>query len=217
LQKRGFQVESRADLRMLADMTTVLKRLWLVPLLLLGACREEVPSSAPPPANSAASTPAATAPPGPAASAGSAIPPIAATGQPQPKLPVLKLWIGTNQVSAEVAASIPQIRTGMMWRTNMAEMEGMLFVFPVAQEVAFYMRNTLLPLTCAYIDPQGSILEIYDMKPRDETPIPSASDQIQYVLEMNQGWFERHGVKPGMLVSSEQGALSQLFFRRAAP
>lgn len=135
-------------------------------------------------------------------------------GRPQPKLPTVKLWIGTNEVQAEIAQTLNQIQTGMMWRTNMAEMEGMLFVFPQARQVSFYMRNTLLPLSCAYIDPEGTILEIYPMTPLDETAIPSRSDQIQYVLEMNQGWFERHGIKPGVLVATERGTFPATFRRR---
>jgi len=93
-------------------------------------------------------------------------------------------------------------------------MEGMLFVFSQPHRAQFWMRNTLLPLSCAYIDSEGTILELHDMKPRDETPIPAASDQVQYVLEMNKGWFERHNVTPGMLINTERGSLSQTFFRR---
>ena len=132
----------------------------------------------------------------------------------QPKLPTIKVWLGSQELVTEVAATDPQIQTGMMWRTNMAEMEGMLFVFAQPHQVAFYMRNTLVPLSCAYIDAEGSILEIYDMKPLDETPIPSRSDQVQYVLEMNQGWFARHGVRPGVAVSTDRGTFAQTFRRR---
>ena len=135
-------------------------------------------------------------------------------GHPQAKLPTLKLWVGTNEVTAELAATDLQIGVGMMRRTNMAEMDGMLFLFARPGQRAFYMRNTVLPLSCAYIDPEGTILEIYDMKPLDEAPIPSKSDQVQYVLEMNQGWFERHGVKPGVAVSTERGTFPQTFRRR---
>lgn len=134
--------------------------------------------------------------------------------RPQPKLATLKLWIGTNEITAEIARRPIEIQTGMMWRTNMAEMDGMLFVFPNPSKVSFWMRNTLLPLSCAYIDSEGTILELHHMKPKDETSIPSASDRVRYVLEMNQGWFDRHGVKPGMLVTTESGPLGQIFFGR---
>ena len=135
-------------------------------------------------------------------------------GHPQPRLQTMKLWVGTNEVTAELAITLRQIQVGMMRRTNMAEMEGMLFVLAQPGEVRFYMKNTLLPLSCAYIDPEGTILETYDMKPLDETPIPSKSDQILYVLEMNQGWFDRHGIKPGVAMATERGTFPQTFRRR---
>jgi uncharacterized protein len=139
---------------------------------------------------------------------------VAPKGNPQPKLPMLKLWVGTNQVSAEIASTLTQIQTGMMFRTNTAEMDGMLFVFPQPQQVAFYMRNTLIPLSCAYIDREGTILETFEMQPLDETAIPSKSHEVQYVLEMKQGWFDRHGIKPGVVVSTERGTFPQTFRRR---
>lgn len=132
----------------------------------------------------------------------------------QPKLPTLKLWIGAHELTAELAVNATQIATGMMHRTEMAEEEGMLFVFPRPHRAAFYMRNTLIPLSCAYIDPDGVIREIHDMKPRDETPIEAATDEIQYVLETRQGWFERHGIKPGMVARTERGTFGQTFFRQ---
>ena len=150
-----------------------------------------------------------------AAAPAQSAPALQPKGQPQPKLPVLKLWIGTNQVSAEVASTLNQIRTGMMFRTNMAEMQGMLFVFPEPQQVAFYMKNTLIPLSCAYIDPEGTILETFEMQPLDDTAIPSKSTQVQYVLEMNKGWFDRHNIRPGVAISTERGTFPQTFARRA--
>jgi uncharacterized membrane protein (UPF0127 family) len=102
----------------------------------------------------------------------------------------------------------------MMFRTNMAEMEGMLFVFPQPQQVAFYMKNTLLPLSCAYIDSEGTILETFEMQPLNETAIPSKSTQVQYVLEMNKGWFDRHNIRPGVAISTERGTFPQTFRRR---
>lgn len=192
----------------------------LVILLVLAggtaACKKGDPALPPAVSNvsaSGAQTAQLSASAAPATSTGTAARPEV-QGRPQAKLPALKLWIGTNEIKAEIAQTLNQIQTGMMWRTNMAEMEGMLFVFPQARQVSFYMRNTLLPLSCAYIDPEGTILEIYPMTPLDETPIPSRSDQIQYVLEMNQGWFERHGIKPGVLVATERGTFPETFRRR---
>ena len=88
----------------------------------------------------------------------------------------------------------------------------MLFVFSRPRRASFYMRNTLLPLSCAYIGSDGTILEIHDMKPLDETPIVASTDQVQYVLEVNQGWFKRHGVSVGTVASTEKGPLRKIFF-----
>ena len=90
----------------------------------------------------------------------------------------------------------------------------MLFVFGGPMRASFWMRNTLIPLSCAYIDPEGVIQEIRDMKPLDETPIEAKTDQVQYVLEVKQGWFERNKVNVGMLVRTEQGSLRETYFRR---
>ena len=76
------------------------------------------------------------------------------------------------------------------------------------------MKNTKVPLSCAYIDREGKILEIYDMEPLSLEPIPSESDQIQFVLEMNQGWFEKNNIKAGTRIVSERATLLQHFFNR---
>jgi uncharacterized membrane protein (UPF0127 family) len=146
-----------------------------------------------------------------AAEVGSA--PAAPRGEPQAKLPTIKLWLGLQEILAEQALTFPQITNGMMFRTEMAEQEGMLFVFARPHRASFWMRNTLLPLSCAYIDPEGVIVEIRDMKPLDETPIEAGSDRVQYVLEMNQGWFERNKVAVGTVIRTERGTLQQTYFR----
>ena len=134
--------------------------------------------------------------------------------KPQPKLRTIKLWLGAEELITEVAAAEKEIITGMMFRTEIAENEGMIFILPGPQRASFWMKNTLIPLSCAYIDPEGNILEIHDMKPKDETPIPSASTRIQYVLEVKQGWFQRHNIKVGTQVRTERGTLAQTFIRR---
>jgi uncharacterized membrane protein (UPF0127 family) len=133
---------------------------------------------------------------------------------PQPRLPTIKLWLGSQEITAEIAATPSAVETGMMWRTNMAEMEGMIFVFARPHQASFWMRNTLLPLSCAYIDSDGIILEEHDMKPKDETPIVANAGNVRYVLEMKQGWFARNRVPPGTLVKTERGTLGQTFFSR---
>ena len=134
------------------------------------------------------------------------------SNQSQPKLRVIRLWLGANELKAEVARSASEIATGMMHRTKIAENEAMLFVFSRPRRAAFYMRNTILPLSCAYIGSDGAILEIHNMKPLDETPIVASTDQVRYVLEVNQGWFQSHRVGIGTVVSTEKGPLRKIFF-----
>jgi uncharacterized membrane protein (UPF0127 family) len=133
---------------------------------------------------------------------------------PNPKLQTLRLFVGANELKTELALSELQIRTGMMFRTNVVEDEAMLFVFPNAHQVGFWMKNVEVPLSCAYIDPEGVILEIHDMEPQEIRPIQSASDRVQYVLETRRGWFERHAIKPGVLIRTERGTLQETFFQR---
>src|SRR5688572_4967744 len=107
----------------------------------------------------------------------------------QPKLQTMKLWLGPKEVVAESALTRVQIETGMMFRKEMGQDEGMLFVFSQPHRTSFYMKNTYIPLSCAYVDSEGAIAEIHDLQPKNETPVPAKSDNIQYVLEMNRGWF----------------------------
>ena len=132
----------------------------------------------------------------------------------QPKLSAVKLWLGAHELSAEVARTEKERTIGMMFRTNIAENEAMLFVFPYAARVAFWMKNVPIPLSCAYLNREGVILELHDMKPHDETPIPADSREVQYVLETAQGWFERNQVGPGTLVQTDKGSLRETFFGR---
>jgi len=132
--------------------------------------------------------------------------------QAQPKLRTIKVWLGDQELIAEVASRQTEIATGMMFRTNMPENEAMLFVFPNAGSRSFYMRNCPLPLSGAYISPTGEILQIVDMKPLDETPLPSHSNNIQFVLEVPQGWFARHNVSTGAVLRTERGPLHETFF-----
>lgn len=115
----------------------------------------------------------------------------------QPTLPSVKLTINGKALTAEVADDNTERATGLMFREKLAEDSGMLFVMPQVDEATFWMRNTLIPLSVAYIDPSGTILEIHDMKPRDETPIRSQFPYVAYALEMDKGWFEKKGILPG--------------------
>ncbi len=130
----------------------------------------------------------------------------------QPRLQTLKLWLGDQELVTELALKDTERNTGMMFRTNMLENEAMLFVFPQSQPVAFYMRNTQVRLSAAYIDPQGVIREIHDLHPFVETPVPSEAQDIQYVLETTQGWFTRHRIGVGTRLRTPRGSLAETFF-----
>lgn len=138
--------------------------------------------------------------------------PRAGQEQLQPRLPTIKLWLGAQELITEQALTEEQRRVGMMFRKEMPENEAMLFVFPFATRLAFWMRNTVVPLSCAYIDRDGVILEIRDLQPLNETPVESVSDRVQYVLETNQGWFERNQVGVGTVVRTEKGSLAEAYF-----
>ena len=129
----------------------------------------------------------------------------------------MKLWLGAEELVTELALNGTQQQTGMMFRTNMAENEGMLFVFPIPHQASFWMMNTYVPLSAAYINPEGIILEIHQLEPLNTNSVFAASDQIQYVLETRQGWFDRHNVRTGMVVRSEYGPLKSTFTQKQAP
>jgi uncharacterized membrane protein (UPF0127 family) len=87
-----------------------------------------------------------------------------------------------------------------MFRGSLAANHGMLFVFEPPQRADFWMKNTKIPLSIGFIDSAGTLLEVRDMQPFDETPILSRSDRVAYALEVNQGWFERNHVPVGSKV-----------------
>lgn len=115
----------------------------------------------------------------------------------QPTLPAVTLSVGDKTVTAEVADEPIERMTGLMFREKLAPDSGMLFVMSRPDQVSFYMKNTLIPLSIAYISPTGVILEIHDLQPKNETPVPSVFKNIAYALEMDQGWFNDHKILPG--------------------
>lgn len=190
-----------------------LLQLWLVKILLLplvacvlalSGCQDSKRSSAAP-ALTNALPPAVSTPSAPYLT------------NAQPRLQTIKLYVGAEELSTELAMKPVEIFTGMMWRTNMPENEAMLFVFPSAEPRAFYMRNTLVPLSLAYIDSEGVIAEIHDLQPRDESSVPSQAANIQFVLEVPQGWFKRHNISPGTLVRTQFGEMKTTFSFRPVP
>ena len=128
----------------------------------------------------------------------------------QPKLRTIKVWIGTQEIETEAAVSVTEISTGMMFRTNMAENTGMLFLFTGPDQRSFYMKNCVINLSAAYIDTEGVIDQIVELRKGVETPVPSRSNQIKYVLEVPEGWFARHNITTGMVINTSQGMLKNL-------
>jgi uncharacterized membrane protein (UPF0127 family) len=115
--------------------------------------------------------------------------------QPQ-QLPVIKLGAGMYNIMAQVAMSPEQRHVGLMYRKEMAVHEGMLFVFEEAGVQCFWMKNTLLPLSAAFVADDGTIVNIEDMAPQTEANHCSKRP-VRFVLEMNQGWFAKRGLKAG--------------------
>jgi uncharacterized protein len=101
-------------------------------------------------------------------------------------------------VRVEIADGPFEQQRGLMYRTSLGEDRGMLFVFQREQPLSFWMKNTRIPLSIAYIDSKGRITDILDMKPLDDKPPHYVSSgPVQYALEVNQGFFDEHGVKVG--------------------
>jgi uncharacterized membrane protein (UPF0127 family) len=119
----------------------------------------------------------------------------AAAQQPQ-QLQMVTLTAGMHNVHAQLAASPDQRQVGLMYRREMPPNEGMLFVFEDASRQCFWMRNTPLPLTIAFLADDGTIVNLADMKPMSEDSHCS-SKPVRYALEMNAGWFAKRGIGPG--------------------
>ncbi|WP_220810211.1 DUF192 domain-containing protein [Noviherbaspirillum aridicola] len=117
----------------------------------------------------------------------------------QSRLPVVTLTAGMNLIRAEVAARDADRQQGLMYREKMGANEGMVFVFDGPAQVCMWMKNTLIPLSVAFIDERGTIVNIEDMQPQT-TDSHCARKPIRYALEMNQGWFRQKNIKPGMAI-----------------
>jgi uncharacterized protein len=123
--------------------------------------------------------------------------PAFAQEEPQTDLPRVELSAGMHKIDAQIARTPSQTATGLMWRKQMPQHEGMLFVFSQAFPQCFWMKNTLLPLSAAFIEDDGTIVNIADMQPQSLESHCSLKP-VRYVLEMNQGWFAKRGIKAGM-------------------
>lgn len=107
-----------------------------------------------------------------------------------------QLRIQQHTLQTEIADTQAKRAKGLMLRTTLSDNAGMLFVFPDEQIRCFWMKNTLIPLSIAYIDNQGKILEIADMFPLNENSICSRQE-VRFALEVNQHWFRKHGITVG--------------------
>lgn len=125
----------------------------------------------------------------------------APAGTAQPKLPTVELQVGTAKLVAEVADEEHEREKGMMFREDLADGEGMVFVMDRPGPAAFWMRNTTVPLSIAYVNSAGLILEIHDLEPLNERSVQSAFGSVAYAIEVPQGWFSRVGVYPGTRVT----------------
>lgn len=114
------------------------------------------------------------------------------------------LIIGNNLLKIEIAQNDEERAKGLMFRETLGEHNGMLFVFNVERPVSFWMKNTLIPLSIAYIDKRGKILEIYDMEPHSTEPKASKRSSILYALEVNQGYFQNNNISEGDYINLDK-------------
>lgn len=121
------------------------------------------------------------------------------TAHGQQRFPVTTLNIGIHLIQAEVAMREEERAQGLMFREQLGANEGMVFRFPDNRAVCMWMKNTVVPLSVAFIDEAGKIINIEDMQPQTQDA-HCAKQPARYALEMNQGWFRKKNVKPGTLV-----------------
>lgn len=118
---------------------------------------------------------------------------------PQPRLPTIELSAHMYVIQAEVARTAQEQSQGLMYRQAMGDHEGMLFVYDRLDMRCFWMRNTLIPLSIAFLSDDGTIVNIRDMEPETEKPHCS-NRPVHFALEMNQGWFKKRGMQPGFKI-----------------
>jgi hypothetical protein len=121
---------------------------------------------------------------------------VAAAGANAAPLPTIELAIKGHRLVAELATTTDARTTGLMNRFSLQPDHGMLFVFKEAQPLAFWMKNTYVPLSIAFIASDGKILNIEDMAPQTESTHPSQGLAV-YALEMKKGWFAEHSIRAG--------------------
>lgn len=118
------------------------------------------------------------------------------TDSPNPKLATKTIHVGSAMVVAEIARTETERERGLMFRKSLADGEGMLFVFDKDEQLDFWMKNTLIPLSLAYISSDGTIRQIVDLAPQSLASV-QAERSVRYALEVPKGWFDRAGVHVG--------------------
>jgi uncharacterized membrane protein (UPF0127 family) len=121
------------------------------------------------------------------------------------EMPVMALSAGVHLIKAEVARTGPSRQEGLMFRRELGRNRGMLFVFPESARHCMWMRNTYIPLSVAFLDEQGNILNIDDMQPETENN-HCAARPARYALEMSYGWFKQRGIAAGQRIAGVEEA-----------
>ncbi|MED5369733.1 MAG: DUF192 domain-containing protein [Myxococcota bacterium] len=122
-----------------------------------------------------------------------------ACGAKKSTLPTQEIQVAELEIEVEIADDPAERHQGLMYRQKLDKDAGMLFVYPEASPRSFWMENTSIPLSIAFMDETGRVLNIEDMTPYDRSSVPSAGPAM-YALEMNQGWFKAHQVGVGSVV-----------------
>lgn len=126
----------------------------------------------------------------------------------------MKIYLGSEVLDAELALTEQEERTGMMFRTNILETDAMLFPLPYPMRASFWMKNCPESISAAYITPDGVIREIHHLEQNDTNAVVAARDDIQFVLETKEGWFTRHNIHAGTVITSEKGPLAKVLLRQ---
>jgi uncharacterized membrane protein (UPF0127 family) len=120
--------------------------------------------------------------------------------------------IGGHEIQMQLALNTAEQQQGLMHRDSLAENHGMLFLFEQPDQRSFWMHNTRIQLDIGYFDASGQLLELYQLFPYDDTPVPSKSHKVLIAVETNSGWYASHGIKLGDRI--DLNALNQALRRR---
>lgn len=122
-----------------------------------------------------------------------ATPPAAVKGPAE----YFSIGLGDRVVRLQLAVHLAEMQRGLMGRRDLGADDGMVFVYERPQRMSFWMRNTPTPLDIGFFRADGTLAEVHALHPFDETPVASGAADLQFAVELNQGWFQRHGVRPG--------------------